>query len=530
MTGWMLGERARWSRFIGYSVVGLLIAAGGVLPGLRSDLAAQERSEQDGEIVLVHDTHFHGTFTRPDGVTLAHYAGVVGEILDANPNAVFVGNGDDLAPSVMSAVFFGRHMVDALNASRLSVDTFGNHELDYGPDNLLEQVRASAFPWVSANVLDRATGMVFGKAAGVELFVIRRVAGVTVGFTGLAPAETGSISNVGQGILVRDPAEALRDVVPQMRLAGAQVVVVLAHLAWPDTEAVAASVDGVDVFLGDHAGQSLDVPRVINGAIVSRRGQEFDRVGVLTLRVRGGRVVGHEYWWVPVATDSPVSYEVQVVTGQYERELAELLDREIGVSAVRLDARREVVRREEAALGNLAADAMREWGGADLAIQNGGGIRGDRVYEIGPLTRANVVEWLPFQNYLAVLRLSGREVVEALENGVSTVESGGGRFPQVSGVRFSYDPGGPPMSRVREVNIGGLPVDRDAMYTVATNDFLAGGGDGYEVFTRAQVVVSPQDGPVVSAVVMDFVAAAGVVAPRVEGRIVAEQRPTLQIP
>lgn len=531
MTRWFLGARARWSHVIGHFTVCLLVAAVAyVVPVHAFGLAVQDPWEGGVEIVLVHDTHFHGTFTRPDGVTLAHYVGVIGEILDTNPNALFVGNGDDLAPSVMSAVFFGRHMVDALNVSRLSVDTFGNHELDYGPDNLLEQVRASAFPWVSANVLDRATGTVFGKEAGVEPFRIFRLGGVAVGFTGLAPAETGAISNVGQGILVRDPADALRDVVPQMRLAGAQVVVVLAHLAWPDTEAIAASVDGVDVFLGDHAGQSLDVPRVINGAIVSRRGQEFDRVGVLTLRVRAGRIVDHEYWWVPVASSSPVSGEVQVVTGRYERDLAELLDSVIGTSAVPLDARREVVRREEAALGNLAADAMREWGSADLAIQNGGGIRGDRVYEMGPLTKANVVDWLPFQNYVAVLRLSGRQVVEALENGVSAVESGGGRFPQVSGVAFSYDPNAPPMSRVREVKIGGLPLDRDAMYTVTTNDFLAGGGDGYEVFTQAQVVVSPRDGPVLSAVVMDFVAAAGVVAPRVEGRIVVEEHGALQVP
>lgn len=410
-------------------------------------------------------------------------------------------------------------MVEALNAARLSVDTYGNHEFDYGPDNLVDQVRASRFSWVSANVIDRRTGEVFGAEAGARSFVVREVGGVGLGFTGVAPAETGTISNVGPNVEILDPIEAMRAVVPRMRGAGAQVVIMLSHLAGPDSDRLAAAVPGIDVIVGDHAGRALDLPSVINGTIVSRRGQEYDRLGWLKLTIRERTIVGHTYVALPVTTASPVSPLVEEVLQRYDAELSALLDVEIGRTATDLDARRRTVRTREAAIGSYIADAIRSWAGADVAIQNGGGIRGDKVYEAGPITRAMIVEVLPFQNYLTVLRLTGSQLLEALENGVSEVETGAGRFPQVSGLSFRYDPAAPPMTRVSDVTVGLSPLDLHATYTVATNDFLAGGGDGYSMLSAAEVLVPGQAGPLVSSVVIDAIGEAGTIAPRVEGRI-----------
>lgn len=486
-------------------------------------VAASERDSgadeaQDVEITLVHDTHFHGGFFRADGVTLAHYVGAIHQVLDGDPHAFFIGNGDDLAPSVMSAVFFGEHMVDALNAAGLDVDTFGNHEFDYGPENLARRVAESQFPWVSANVLDRRTGEVFAAEAGARPYVLREAGGVTVGFTGLAPAETGTVSNAGPDVVVLHPVEAMGAMVPRMRAAGAQIIVVLSHLAGPDSDALAEAVSGIDVIVGDHAGKALDWPQVINGAIVSRRGQEYAPPGMLRLTVRAGRIVDFSYVVLPLASDSPVAPEVEQVVGRYAVALEVLLSEEIGSTATDLDARRGTLRREEAAIGNYIADALRRWAGAEVGLQNAGGIRGDKVYAAGSLTRGSIVEMLPFQNSVTVLRVKGAQLLEALENGVSQVEIGAGRFPQVSGLSFRYDSAETP--RVQEVRVDGQPLDPDREYTLATNEFVASGGDGYAMLQRAEVLVSPQSGPLISLLVMEAVARDGVIAPRVEGRII----------
>jgi 2',3'-cyclic-nucleotide 2'-phosphodiesterase (5'-nucleotidase family) len=133
---------------------------------------------------------------------------------------------------------------------------------------------------------------------------------------------------------------------------------------------------------------------------------------------------------------------------------------------------------------------MRAGVGADIAITNGGGIRGDRTYDAGTvLTRKDVLTELPFGNVTVLLELSGADVKAALENGVSQVEKGAGRFPQVSGMSFSYDPAASAGARIDAVKIGGKPLDPAAVYRVATNDYMAGGGDGYAVLKKGKALI-----------------------------------------
>jgi 2',3'-cyclic-nucleotide 2'-phosphodiesterase (5'-nucleotidase family) len=182
------------------------------------------------------------------------------------------------------------------------------------------------------------------------------------------------------------------------------------------------------------------------------------------------------------------------------------------------------VRRGESALGNLVADALREFTRAQVAIVNGGGIRGDRTYAAGTvLTRRDVLTELPFGNAAVVIELSGADLRRALEEGVSAVEAGAGRFPQVSGLAFTFDARRPPMQRVLQVKVDGQPLDPHATYRVATSDYLLRGGDGYASLARGRALGDAGGGPLVATVVMDAIAARGTIAPAVEGRIV-EQR------
>jgi 2',3'-cyclic-nucleotide 2'-phosphodiesterase (5'-nucleotidase family) len=172
-------------------------------------------------------------------------------------------------------------------------------------------------------------------------------------------------------------------------------------------------------------------------------------------------------------------------------------------------------------MGNLIADALRAALRADVAIINGGGIRGDYLYEPGvTLTRQDILRELPFGNVGVLLEMSGADLRAALEHGVSQVEAKAGRFPQVSGVRLVFDPSKDAGSRVLEVTINGTPIDLTASYRVATVDYLFKGGDGYSSFSQAKVLIDANSGPLLATVVMHYISAKGTVAPTVEGRIV----------
>jgi 2',3'-cyclic-nucleotide 2'-phosphodiesterase (5'-nucleotidase family) len=172
---------------------------------------------------------------------------------------------------------------------------------------------------------------------------------------------------------------------------------------------------------------------------------------------------------------------VQRIVTAYARKVDAQLNVPVAEAQVDLDGER--VRTQETNLGNLIADIMRETTGAQVALTNGGGIRASIPQ--GPVKVKEVYTTLPFDNYLVAIKITGRQLREALEHGVSGLEEPAGRFPQVSGISFTYSRSAPVGSRVKKVLIQGHPLDPEKEYTVATNDFLAAGGDGYTSFAAA---------------------------------------------
>jgi 2',3'-cyclic-nucleotide 2'-phosphodiesterase (5'-nucleotidase family) len=213
--------------------------------------------------------------------------------------------------------------------------------------------------------------------------------------------------------------------------------------------------------------------------------------------------------------------EVAAVVGRYEAAFSKELDVEIGASTTELDSRSAIVRSQEAAIGNLIADAIKASTGAEVAITNGGGIRGNKQYPAGVrLARRDILTELPFGNATSMVELAGADLRAALENGVSLVESRGGRFPQVSGLKVEFDARAPVGSRVVSVQVNGEPLDPARRYKVATNNFMLAGGDGYSAFGKGRVLIGPTDGKLLANEVMAYVRQRAPVAPRPEGRIV----------
>lgn len=496
-------------------VLTVLVAVSLVLAVLpwRAALAAEPV-----EITIVHDTHTHGNFKAAKS-NIAQKAHIINGIRASKASVLFVGSGDDLATSLLSREFKGSHMVDALNQMGLLVNTIGNHEFDYGPDNFLARVRESRFTWVTANVRDRRTGDAFGSGAGVRKYAIVDVGGVKVGFTGLAPVDTPQLSSTGPDVVVLDYATALADVLPAMRREGAQIVVLLSHICGPEAEALASTVAGIDVILGDHCADVLEQPKLIGNTIVSRVGDEFRYVGELTLVVRDGKVATWRFARHEIKEDTPADPAVAALVRNYEAKLEAGLQQVVGYTHTPLDALKADNRFRETALGNYVSDVARAVMGTDVAITNGGSIRADKVFQPGPLTKRDIVEILPFPNTLVKLEVTGATLLAALEHGVSSIEQGHGRFPQVSGIRFRLDPTRPAGQRVSDVWVGSAPLDPAARYTLAVNSFLARGGDGYDMLKTARVLVDAHAGPLVTDAVMQAIQRAGTIAPRTQGRI-----------
>jgi 2',3'-cyclic-nucleotide 2'-phosphodiesterase (5'-nucleotidase family) len=326
-------------------------ATAATTPPVPAPALAPQAHAGRGEVVitLFHETHIHGGLLgldyqgRPaDGRTFANYAGVLDQQRKrlAPGASLFLGNGDDLSDELELPAILGggtiqtgsQHVLEAFAAAGLDADTFGYDMDQYLPDRI-GHVRAlvarSRFAWVSANVRDGGHPFeAFGAEQGARLWVLKQVGGVQVGITGVVSpdfvqGDGAHAARVAPTVTVLDPVQALREVVPRMRAAGAQVVVVLSHLFWEQVEQVARQVDGVDAILGSHVGPQpsgfLDEPRVVGTTILSVAGNDMAALGQLDLVVRrsDGRVVRFGFQRHQLTKDGPSSPAVKAILDRY---------------------------------------------------------------------------------------------------------------------------------------------------------------------------------------------------------------------
>lgn len=433
--------------------------------------------------------------------------------------------GDLLIPSVLSGLVKGEQMIELTKAIDVDVAVPGNHEFDFGAEVAAARFAASDYVWLAANMV----GPDGEPIAGTEESRVIEVGGYRIGIFGLVSPETATLSSPGPDIRFADPFATAEKLVAELRQAGADLVVALTHLDLAEDRELLQRVAGIDIVLGGHDHDPITFYE--DGSLLVKAGHDGHYLVAVDVRLerierRGQQVVVWTPEWRYRSTAGIEPHpEIAALVARWEEKLAAELDVPVGRPSVELDTRRDTVRTAESAFGNLVADAMRISTGADVAITNGGGIRGDRVYAPGTtLTRRDILTELPFGNVTVVVELTGAEIIEALENGVARIEDKAGRFPQVSGLRFTYDPAKPAGSRIVSVEIGGKPLDPARSYRVATNDYLLSGGDGYAVLGRGRVIIDASAGTLMATTVMDHVAAlGGEIAPQLEGRILRLQ-------
>ncbi len=451
-----------------------------------------------------------GGFARLNAVARAERA--------ANPNMLYLFDGDMLSPSLLSGFDKGQNTIDLTNLVPFDMAVPGNHEFDFGVENFTEKMAASSYPWAAINITN-ADGSAFAGLGGVT---VKEVAGVKVALIPVAQDTSPEVSSTGD-LLFGNTVETAIAAAKQARADGADLVVgVVQTDIYNDLKLVRSHAFDVVLSGDDHSyGTSYDgVTAYVETSVDARHLAPLDLL-VDVSEKDGKRVVK----WTPtfrfidtamVAPDP----ETQAKVDAYQAGLDKTLDVEIGVTETAMDSRRNVVRGEESAMGDLIADAMRAATGADVAIMNGGGIRADRTYEAGTrLTRRDILTELPFGNVTQLTAIPGSQLLAALENGLSQVEKGAGRFPQVSGLTLVYDPSAEPGTRIASVLIGGAELELDKLYKVAVNDFILGGGDGYSALGGGQLITDTGAGNLVAADVMAYVEKLGTVKPEVEGRI-----------
>jgi 5'-nucleotidase / UDP-sugar diphosphatase len=430
----------------------------------------------------------------------------------------FVHSGDTLSPSLLSGIDKGTHIIDILNHMGVDVMTPGNHEFDFGADVFRTRIGEATFPVVTSNV--REPGGAQPANTADEKLV--EVEGVKIGFYGLTTAETPEVSSPGD-MTFADEIDTARAKQASLKEQGADFVVAVVHSGvGEDMELARESL--ADLVLSGHDEHLL---AFYNGrSVLTESESQADHVVVTTITldktVEDGKT---EVSWTPdfeiVDTlNVEPDPDIAAIVKGYEEKLDKELKVEIGTTETPLDSRRATVRGQEAAIGNLIADAMREAVGADVAITNGGGIRADREYPAGSkLTRADIFAELPFGNKTVKLEVTGQIILDALENGFSQVEKGTGRFPHMSGMAVEVDLSRPAGERVESVRVGGEPLDPARTYTLATNDFMARGGDGYVAFEGAKNLIDAVDAQLMASQVIEYVAAKKTVSPKAEGRV-----------
>lgn len=395
---------------------------------------------------------------------------------------LLLDGGDAIHGTNIDNLFGGLPSIEVMNAMGYDAFTPGNHEFNYGQEVLAQRIKDAKFPTLAANVTYEDGSLFAGYSA-----VIKKVDGVKVGIIGLVPQETPIVThpkNV-EGLVFQDPIAVAKQVVKQIR-SEVDLVIVLSHLGYGVDKELAKAVPELDVIVGGHSHTELQRADKVNGVLIVQAHEYANNLGFLRLEVENGVIVKHESKLIPVTADVPKNAKVQSIIDRWNAELQQRLGQVVGKSDISWDGERASVRVKETNLSNLVADIMRDATGADIALTNGGGIRAS--IHPGEIKVADIYSTLPFDNTLAVVKLRGMDIIEALEHSVRLLPDQNGGFLQVSGITFEVEPKAIPGARVINVKVNGRPISTADYYTVATNDFLAAGGDGYETFKNGILV------------------------------------------
>ncbi|MER8748854.1 5'-nucleotidase C-terminal domain-containing protein [Mesorhizobium sp. M1050] len=451
-------------------------------------------------------------------------------------NVLLLSAGDNFQGSLFYTTYKGKVEGEFLNQMKFDAMALGNHEFDDGEAALAPFLDMIEFPVLGANVKANAQSKLGDR---VKPSIVVEVGGQKIGIIGAITNDTPELASPGPNVAIEDDVKSITAEVEKLKGEGVNKIIAVTHIGYKRERDVIAKIPGIDVVVGGHSHSLLSntdpkaegpyptmvdnpdgykVP-VVQAASYSKYLGEF-------------KVVFDDNGVVKSASGDPIYLDKSTTPDpavlarikELGAPIEALKNKEVAETTDVIDGSRESCRTRECAMGNLVSDAILDrvkGQGVEIVISNGGGLRAS--IDKGTVTMGEVLTVLPFQNTLATFQISGKDLVAGLENGLSQVEDGAGRFPQVAGLKYTFDRSAAPNAgRVKSVEVmeGGAwtPLNPDKDYLVATNNYVRQGGDGYKVF--ADKAKNAYDyGPGLEQVVADYLGAHRPYTPKLDGRI-----------
>lgn len=375
----------------------------------------------------------------------------------------------------------------------------GNHDFNYGSAQTKKLAGLSGARLLGANVINTKTGKI---ASGYKEYTTYTVNDVKVGVFGLCTPETAYKTNPNnvKGLTFADPVATAKKVVAKLKdKEDVDVVICLSHLGIDEASGnnvsyeVAAKVDGINVILDGHSHSEHSKYHKVNNTVITSSGEYMHEIGMVTLTV-------DQYKNVTVAADTfkatsynattlPDNEYVKSVIDEITAAQEPILNEVVASTPIALEGSREFVRTTETNLSRLITSAMLEETGADVAITNGGGIRAS--IDAGDITKGEAITVLPFGNYIVTVKVTGKELKEAIEHGLPEMKDGKIQslacIAQVAGIEVTYNPQAEAGKRIVTITKNGKAIKDKDTFIVATNDFMATGGDGYTMLAKPVV-------------------------------------------
>lgn len=402
---------------------------------------------------------------------LAKMSKIIKDFRQKQPNTLLVDVGDAPYNTNITNLFEGASAIDVMNEMNYDAMAIGNHDFDF-PFSVMERNAANAdFQFLSANTYYNDEYPEFLKPS-----IIKEVDGVKIGIMGLTDDQSKYYThpkNV-EGITLKEQFESAQKAVNDIK-GESDIVIALAHIHG-NNPVLPTKVDGIDIEIG--GGQDVvGFPQDINGTWLISPGKHAEVLNQININVLKNEMIGFNFAHMFITENLEADEATNNIIEGYESKLDDKMKEVIGETTVELDGERQTVRLKESNLANAIADSLRELTGADIALQNGGGVRAS--INGGEITMEEIYAVLPFDNTVVMVEASGETIWKTLEHGVSSYPSAAGGFLQVSGLEYTFDASKEVGSRIVEVLVDGKPIDKQKTYKVVSNDFLTGGGDKF---------------------------------------------------
>ena len=495
---------------------------------------ASELIPEEITLTVLHtnDVHSHLDVDYKGRYGIGKVAAEVARIRAEKDNVLLLDAGDFVMGTIYYTIFEGSAEQDVLNMMSYDAVTLGNHEFDKGPSELADYLSGLDSPIVSTNI-DFTDEPDVGQY--VVPFLIKTLGGRDIAILGATTLQTTIISSPGENIIFEPVVPAIQNAVNTLEAQGVEIVILLSHSGYTADVKNAPLLDGVDIIVGGHSHSDLGdgYPDMLSSAsgepvLVLQASEYAKLLGNIEVVFDGNGVA--QSWRgapIPMSSEMPVDAEIGAFVSTLNEELIPITSQVLGSTDVELIRSRT----EESNIGNLIADAMLEYladQDIQIALTNAGGIRAD--LGAGDISMQMVMEVLPFGNLASTFNIKGSDLILVFEQGLSGIETEEGRFLQMSGARITYDPsksaydymaktGGRVVSvEVSDGRGGWVPLDEDAIYKVAANNYIRGGGDGYQALK--ELAIDPYDnGPLDVDILSAYLEKHSPVSPEMEGRI-----------